>query len=39
MVVAVLSALVQAGEAKTDEVAEAIARYGIDPDSADPWTV
>jgi pyruvate dehydrogenase E1 component len=38
VVVAVLSSLVQAGEAKTDEVAEAIARYGIDPDSADPWS-
>jgi pyruvate dehydrogenase E1 component len=37
-VVAVLHGLVQAGEAKPDEVAKAIARYGIDPGSADPWT-
>ena len=38
VVVAVLSALAETGDAKTDEVAEAIARYGIDADSADPWT-
>jgi pyruvate dehydrogenase E1 component len=38
VVVAVLSALAETGDAKTDEVADAIARYGIDPDSADPWT-
>jgi pyruvate dehydrogenase E1 component len=39
IVVAVLAALAQLGEAKTDEVAEAIATYGIDPDAADPWAV
>jgi pyruvate dehydrogenase E1 component len=37
VVVAVLSALAETGDAKSDEVADAIARYGIDPDSADPW--
>jgi pyruvate dehydrogenase E1 component len=39
LVVAVLAALAQEGEAKTDEVAEAMAAYGIDPGSADPWAV
>ncbi len=39
LVVAVLAALAQEGEAKTDEVAEAMAVYGIDPDAADPWAV
>jgi pyruvate dehydrogenase E1 component len=39
IVVAVLAALAQQGEAKSDEVAEAIATYGIDPDTADPWSV
>ena len=39
IVVAVLAALAQNGEAKADEVAEAIAGYGIDPDSVDPWAV
>ncbi len=38
VVVAVLSALAETGDAKHDEVADAIARYGIDPDSADPWS-
>ena len=38
LVVAVLSALAETGDAKPDEVAEAIARYEIDADSADPWT-
>ncbi len=38
LVVAVLVALAETGDAKADEVAEAIARYEIDPDSADPWT-
>jgi pyruvate dehydrogenase E1 component len=37
IVVAVLSALAAAGDAKADEVAEAITRYGIDADSDDPW--
>jgi pyruvate dehydrogenase E1 component len=37
VVVAVLSALAQSGDAKADEVAEAIAAYGIDPDATDPW--
>ena len=39
IVVAVLSALALEGEAKTDEVAEAIAAYGIDPDAVNPWAV
>jgi len=38
IVVAVLAALAESGDAKADEVAEAIRRYGIDPDAADPWT-
>ncbi len=38
VVVAVLSALADAGDAKRDEVADAIARYEIDADSADPWS-
>ena len=38
VVVAVLSALAETGDAKRDEVAEAIARYEIDADSADPWS-
>jgi pyruvate dehydrogenase E1 component len=37
IVVAVLSALAASGDAKPDEVADAISRYGIDPDTADPW--
>jgi len=39
LVVAVLAALAREGEAKTDEVAEAMAAYGIDPEAPDPWTV
>ncbi|HYA67803.1 MAG TPA: pyruvate dehydrogenase (acetyl-transferring), homodimeric type, partial [Acidimicrobiales bacterium] len=39
VVVAVLAALAQHGDGKAEEVAEAIARYGIDPESADPWTL
>jgi pyruvate dehydrogenase E1 component len=38
IVVAVLSALVEQGEAKADEVADAIARYGIDAEAPDPRT-
>jgi len=38
VVVAVLSALAESGDAKSDEVADAISRYEIDPDSADPWS-
>jgi len=34
--VAVLAALVELGEAKPAEVAEAIERYGLDPDATDP---
>ena len=34
--VAVLAALAAGGEAKENEVAEAIARYGLDPDAIDP---
>ena len=37
IVLAVLSALAAAGEAKTDEVAQAIDRYGLDAEAADPW--
>ncbi len=36
IVVAVLAALAASGEAKTDEVQTAIARYGIDADAPDP---
>jgi pyruvate dehydrogenase E1 component len=36
VVVAVLTALVELGEAKAEEVADAISRYGIDPDRPDP---
>jgi hypothetical protein len=34
----VLHALVEQGDAKAEEVADAIARYGIDPDAPDPRT-
>jgi pyruvate dehydrogenase E1 component len=37
--VAVLAELVRTGDAKPDEVAEAIARYGLDTDTADPWSI
>ena len=36
IVVAVLKALADAGDAKADEVADAIATYGIDPEAPDP---
>ncbi|MGH9189474.1 MAG: pyruvate dehydrogenase (acetyl-transferring), homodimeric type [Acidimicrobiales bacterium] len=36
VVVAVLAALAQAHDAKPEEVADAIARYGIDPEAVDP---
>jgi pyruvate dehydrogenase E1 component len=36
LVVAVLKALADAGDAKPDEVEDAISRYGIDPDSPPP---
>ena len=36
MVVAVLSALAEQGGVQPSTVAEAIARYAIDPDAADP---
>ena len=36
VVVAVLAALVEQGEAKADEVADAIARYGIEAERPDP---
>jgi pyruvate dehydrogenase complex dehydrogenase (E1) component len=38
LVVAVLAALAATGEGKTEDVADAIARYGIDPEAADPKT-
>jgi len=38
LVVAVLSALADTGDAKSDEVAEAISRYGIDAEAVDPWS-
>ncbi|MGH9016652.1 MAG: pyruvate dehydrogenase (acetyl-transferring), homodimeric type [Acidimicrobiales bacterium] len=37
VVVAVLAALAAEGEAKSDEVIEAMAAFGIDPDADDPW--
>jgi pyruvate dehydrogenase E1 component len=36
IVVAVLSSLAKEGSAKSEEVADAIARYGIDPEAIDP---
>jgi pyruvate dehydrogenase E1 component len=39
LVVAVLAGLAAAGEAKAEEVAEAIAAHGIDADAAEPWLV
>ena len=36
MVVAVLAALAATEDAKAEEVADAIARYGIDAEAADP---
>ncbi len=36
--VAVLSSLADEGSVPTSAVAEAIRRYGIDPDAADPWS-
>ena len=38
VVVAVLSEMAETGDAKSDEVAEAIARYEIEADSSDPWS-
>jgi len=38
VVFGVLSALVQTEDAKPQEVAEAVARYGVDPEAADPLT-
>jgi pyruvate dehydrogenase E1 component len=38
VVVAVLSALVSTEDAKPQEVADAIGRYGLDPEAADPRT-
>jgi len=38
VVVAVLAALASTGDAKPQEVADAIARYGLDPEAADPRT-
>ncbi|MBO0886808.1 MAG: pyruvate dehydrogenase (acetyl-transferring), homodimeric type, partial [Acidimicrobiales bacterium] len=38
VVVAVLAALAATGEGKTEDVADAIARYGIDPEATDPKT-
>jgi pyruvate dehydrogenase E1 component len=37
IVVAVLAALADSGDAKTDEAADAINRYGIDADADNPW--
>jgi pyruvate dehydrogenase E1 component len=37
IVVAVLSALAEDGEAKTDEVIDAIKRYDVEPNNPDPW--
>jgi pyruvate dehydrogenase E1 component len=38
VVVAVLSALANEGDAKPEEVKDAIERYGIDASAPDPWT-
>ena len=38
IVVAVLAALAEQGDAKSEEVADAIARYGIDAEAPDPRT-
>src|ERR1700728_772719 len=38
VVVAVLSSLAKTGEASADEVAEAITRFGIDPETAEPYS-
>ena len=38
IVVAVLKALADTGEGKAEDVADAIARYEIDPDTVDPRT-
>ena len=37
--IAALKALVEQGEGKAKTVAEAIRKYGIDPEKADPTTV
>jgi pyruvate dehydrogenase E1 component len=37
VVVATLTGLVEAGEIEPSQVADAIARYGIDPDGVDPY--
>jgi pyruvate dehydrogenase E1 component len=39
VVVAVLAALAEQGEVKAEAVSEAIARYGIDPESGNPAAV
>jgi pyruvate dehydrogenase E1 component len=39
VVVAVLSALAELGEVKTELVADAIARYDIDPEAVNPVAV
>ena len=39
VVLAALKALAEQGEGKPKSVAEAIRKYGIDPDKADPTTV
>jgi pyruvate dehydrogenase E1 component len=39
VVVAVLQGLAQTGEAKQEEVAAAIKRFGLDPDKIDPREV
>jgi pyruvate dehydrogenase E1 component len=38
VVVAVLAALASTGDAKPQEVADAITGYGLDPEAADPRT-
>ncbi len=37
LVVAVLAALADLGDAKPEEVADAIARHGLDPEAIEPW--
>jgi len=38
VILGVLSALAETGDAKPQELADAIARYGLDPEAADPLT-
>jgi pyruvate dehydrogenase E1 component len=37
LVVTVLAALAQLGDAKSEEVDDAMSRYDIDPEAVEPW--